>query len=98
MQMLISKYVESCLEEKVRQRLRGLEPHEHRAQSIFAPYDISARQYTYAILEGLSVGGVSYHETRMGGPKGDVTQFVPGTIQWDSGEHGGGVGWITVRS
>jgi hypothetical protein len=49
-----------------------------------------------SIADGLNIGGVKYDETRLGGPKGDVTQFMPGVMQWDSGKHGGGVGWITV--
>jgi hypothetical protein len=38
----------------------------------------------------------SFDEDHLGGPKGIPAQFVPGTIQWDSGRHGGGVGWLSV--
>lgn len=96
MQMMVARYVEQALEANVKSRLQKLQPHDYQAKSDFAPYDIEPRQYSYCLSEGLSVGGTVYNETRIGGPKGEITQFVPGTIQWDSGKHGGGVGWITV--
>ena len=96
LQMIVSRYVESSLDETTRQRLRQLVPHTFHAKSNFLPYDQTPREYSFVIADGLNLGGVKYDETRLGGPKGDVTQFVPGVIQWDSGKHGGGVGWISV--
>lgn len=96
MTMIIAPYVESFLSDRTRQQFLHLEPHIYRAISDFQPYDKHPRQYTFSISDGLNIGGVKYDETRMGGPKGDVTQFVPAVIQWDSGKHGGGVGWIAV--
>lgn len=98
MQMMVSAYVDGYAPKDIKQRLTKLVPHDYVATSDFAPFDIEPRQYTYCLREGLSVGGVRYNETRMGGPKGDMTQFIPGVIQWDSGKHGGGVGWIAVSS
>jgi hypothetical protein len=96
MQMIVSRYVEASLDDTTRQRLRQLIPHTFQAKSNFLPYDKVPREYSFVVADGLNIGGVKYDETRLGGPKGDVTQFVPGVIQWDSGRHGGGVGWISV--
>jgi hypothetical protein len=96
MTMIIANYVESFLPPSVKEQFFTLTPHVYSAISNFLPYDKKPRDYSFAISDGLNVGGVKYDETRLGGPKGDVTQFVPATIQWDSGRHGGGVGWIAV--
>lgn len=99
MQILVSPYVEAPIaNDKILQsRFRIISsPRSYAPRSIFPPHDKSPRRYSFYIESGLNVGGVSYDEARLGGPKGIVEQFVPGTLQWDSGQHGGGVGWISV--
>ena len=99
MQILVSPYVEAPIiaDTDLTSRFSKLyAPHTYEPKSIFPPHDKRPRQYSFYLEEGLSVGGVSFDEDHLGGPKGIQAQFVPGTIQWDSGKHGGGVGWLSV--
>lgn len=99
MQILVSPYVEAPIAEDttlIAKFTTLYKPHAYEPKSIFPPHDKNPRQYSFYLGEGLNVGGVSYDEDRLGGPKGIIDQFVPGTIQWNSGSHGGGVGWLTV--
>jgi hypothetical protein len=99
MQILVSPYVEAPIlsDRELLSRFKTITaPRHYSPRSIFPPHDISPRQYSFYLEDGLSVGGVSYDEDHLGGPKGIVEQFVPGTVQWDSGKHGGGVGWLSV--
>lgn len=96
MQMILSDYVEKYLPDATLKRLTKLEPHAYSPKSTFAPFDKTPREYSFHILDGLNVGGIKYDETQLGGPKGVLYQYIPGVIQWDSGKHGNGVGWIAV--
>jgi hypothetical protein len=99
MQILVSPFVEEPIigDTNLTSRFSKLyAPNTYEPKSIFPPHDKRPREYSFYLEEGLSVGGVSFDEDHLGGPKGIQAQFVPGTIQWDSGRHGGGVGWLTV--
>ena len=99
MQILVSPYVEMPIEEDqaLVSRFKTLYgSHTYEPRSLFPPHDKTPRQYSYYLEDGLNVGGVTHDEDQLGGPKGIIDQFVPGVIQWDSGNHGGGVGWLTV--
>lgn len=100
MQILVSPYVEAPIVGNtalISRFTRISSPRNYSPRSIFPPHDKSPRQYSFYLRDGLSAGGVSYDEDHLGGPKGITEQFVPGMIQWDSGKHGGGVGWISVK-
>jgi hypothetical protein len=99
MQILVSPFVEAPIakDSALLSKFSKLyAPHTYNPKSIFPPHDKKPREYSFYLEEGLSVGGVSFDEDHLGGPKGIPAQFVPGTIQWDSGKHGGGVGWLTA--
>lgn len=97
MQMLTAPYTEAALTSELRDKFCKLySDHWFEAQSIYPPRDASPRKYKIYVADGLSVGGVEYDTDRLGGPKGDVTQFNPGVVQWDSGKHGAGCGWISA--
>jgi hypothetical protein len=46
--------------------------------------------------EGLSVGGVEFDESVVGGPSINQPSFSPGVILWDTGANGAGAGYISV--
>lgn len=99
MQILVSPYVEAPIanDTTLISKFKTLyRPHMYEPKSIFPPHDKKPREYSFYLGDGLNVGGVSYDEDQLGGPKGIVDQFVPGVVQWDSGRHGGGVGWMSV--
>lgn len=101
MQMIVAPFIERYLSDSARRRLRVFEgPHTYSSRSRFPPHDTieHPRAYSFFIGEGLNVGGVSYDEDQLGGPKGIVEQWCPAVIQWDSGnaQHGGGCGWMSV--
>ncbi|ORY25543.1 hypothetical protein BCR39DRAFT_543951 [Naematelia encephala] len=96
MQTVVSSYVESFLQPATRDKFTTLTPHSHTALSYFPPHDRRPRRYNFWLEDGLNAGGVDFDEEKLGGPKGEQKQFVPGVIQWDAGKHGGGCGWITV--
>ncbi|RSH80873.1 hypothetical protein EHS25_007042 [Saitozyma podzolica] len=97
MQMLTAPYAEAGLTAALRSKFTKLyADHSHAALSSFPPHDKRPRRYTFWIAQGLSVGGVEFDEDQLGGPKGIQEQFNPGVIQWDSGNHGAGCGWISV--
>lgn len=96
LQMIAAPYIEASLTPTLRAKFRSLTPHSYAPKALSPPHDKRARQYTFHLARGLSVGGVSFDEPTLGGPAENVGQFTPGVIQWDSGDHGGGVGWIAV--
>ena len=97
MQMLTAPYAEASLTPETRQRFHHLyRPHHYAPRSFFPPHDKEPRRYSFWLEDGLSVGGVEWDEDQLGGPKGIQDQFVPGVIQWDSGSHGAGCGWLSV--
>lgn len=96
LQMIVAPYVEAGLTPDLRERFTTLTPHSYSPQAFSPPHDRRPRNYTFHLSDGLSVGGVSFDEDVLGGPAKNVTQFTPGVIQWDSGRHGGGCGWIAV--
>lgn len=97
MQMLTAPYTEEGLTEELRAKFKSLYgPHLYTPKSLFPPHDKNPRKYTYWLEEGLSIGGIEFDEDRIGGPKGIPAQYNPGVIQWDSGKHGHGCGWISV--
>lgn len=96
LQMIVAPYCEASLTSALRDKFKTLTPHRYTPQAFSPPHDIAPRQYTFHLAHGLSVGGVCFDEDVLGGPAKNVEQFTPGTIQWDSGDHGSGVGWIAV--
>ena len=96
MQMIVAPFVEKGLTEELQAKFIDLEPHTYEPRSFFPPHDKVPRDYSFYIGKGLNVGGISFDEDQLGGPKGAIEQFNPAVIQWDSGVHGGGVGWISV--
>lgn len=97
MQMITGRYAEASLDDRLRARFHRLwKPHMYTPKSFFPPYDKSARQYTFWLEDGLSAGGIEFDESVIGGPAKNLEQFCPGVIQWDSGNHGGGCGWLSV--
>lgn len=97
MQMMVAPYVQRDITPDLRRKFIQLEPHVYKPLSIFPPHDKVPREYSFYVGEGLNVGGVTFDEDQVGGPKGAIEQFNPAVVQWDSGDHGGGVGWISVR-
>jgi hypothetical protein len=98
MQMIVAPYVERDITPDLARKFVELEPHVYKPVSIFPPHDKVPREYSFYVGKGLSVGGITFDEDQVGGPKGAIEQFNPAVIQWDSGDHGGGVGWISVCS
>jgi hypothetical protein len=96
LQMLVAPYVEAALTREDRAKFTALTPHTYAPKAFSPPHDLSPRQYSFYVGQGLNIGGVSFDEEHLGGPALNVGQFVPGAIQWDSGLHGGGCGWIAV--
>ncbi|WVQ84278.1 hypothetical protein IAT38_006430 [Cryptococcus sp. DSM 104549] len=96
MQMIAAPYVESQISSTTKSKLASLyAPHAYSAQAISPPWDKRPRNYTYWVEDGLSVGGVSFDESVVGGPSIAPTSFSPGVVQWDAGKNGAGVGWIS---
>ena len=99
MQMITAAYVEAAMPADIPSKLRALyAPHFYKPLSVFPPHDQKPREYTYWLEEGLSIGGVSFDEDQVGGPKGDIEQFNPAVIQWDAGKTGAGCGWMSVST
>lgn len=97
MQMITGRYAEAGLDDGLRAKFHRLyEPHMYTPKSFFPPYDKSARRYTFWLEDGLSAGGIEFDESVIGGPAKNLEQFCPGVIQWDSGNHGAGCGWLSV--
>lgn len=96
LQMIVAPYCEAGLTTALRAKFTTLVPHSYSPKAFSPPHDKSSRQYEFYLSDGLSVGGVSFDEDVLGGPALNVAQFTPGVIQWDSGRHGGGCGWIAV--
>ena len=98
MQMLTAPYMARSITPESISKLQALyAPHAVEAQAISPPWERSPRRYTFWLEEGLSVGGISFDESVVGGPSINPAQFSPGVIQWNAGETGSGVGWISVR-
>lgn len=99
MQMLTAPYTEAGLTDEIRSKFVKLyAPHMYTPKSTFPPHDKNPRKYTFWLEDGLSIGGVEFDEDQIGGPKGISAQFCPGVIQWNSGNHGAGCGWLSVSS
>lgn len=97
MQMITAPFTEAGLTDEIRSKFTRLyADHMYTPRSIFPPHDKNPRKYSFWIANGLNIGGVSFDENQIGGPKGIPEQFNPGVIQWDSGDHGGGCGWISA--
>ena len=97
MQTLVSPYMESFISSTVKDRLKNLyAPHQYTAQAFSPPWDKRVRNYTYWVDDGLSVGGVEFDESEVGGPSINQESFSPGVILWDAGKAGAGAGWISV--
>ena len=63
------------------------------AQAWYPPYDLKTRNVTTWLSEKLTVGGMSYDQTQLGGAAGDANSFTPGVVQWAAGDE---VGFLTV--
>lgn len=98
LQMIVAPYVQQDITRELKEKFVKLTPHEYKPLSKFPPHDKAPREYSFHLDHGLSLGGITFDEDQVGGPKGAVEQFNPAVIQWDSGNHGGGVGWISVST
>jgi hypothetical protein len=96
-QMVTLPYVERALSQRARDRLCGLyADHMYTPSTISTPHDVSPREYTFWVGKGLNIGGIDFDESTVGGPAENPEQWCPGVIQWDSGAHGTGCGWLSV--
>ncbi|ODN89730.1 hypothetical protein L198_06424 [Cryptococcus wingfieldii CBS 7118] len=96
MQAYTSPYIMSHISSSAKSRFSSLyAPHSYTAQSISPPWDKRARNYTFWLEKGLSVGGMTFDEKEVGGPSLNQPSFSPGVIMWDAGKTGTGAGWIS---
>ena len=99
MQAVVSPYMESHISDQAKSRLASLYgPHQYNTQAFSPPWEKRPRNYTYWVEDGLSVGGTEFDESVVGGPSIDPKSFSPGVLLWDSGNNGGGAGWISVSA
>ncbi len=89
--------MESQIPNDVKDKLYNLySDHLYKIQTISPPWDKYPRNYTYWVANGLSVGGVEFDESVVGGPSINQPSFSPGVILWDAGAQGSGSGYISV--
>lgn len=65
------------------------------AQAWYPPYDIETRNLTTWLSEKVTIGGMSFNQTQVGGAVADVVSFSPAVVQWDTGDE---VAFLTVSS
>lgn len=65
------------------------------AQAWYPPYDLETRNITTWLSERVTIGGMSYNQTQVGGAVADIVSFTPGMVQWGTGDE---VAFLTVSS
>ncbi|ORX41089.1 hypothetical protein BD324DRAFT_678482 [Kockovaella imperatae] len=96
MQVVTSVYTESLIPSQAKSRFAALyAPHMYDTQAFSPPWDKRPRNYTFWVDDGLSVGGIEFDESEVGGPSINQGSFSPGVILWDAGKGGAGAGWIS---
>ncbi|RYP08857.1 hypothetical protein DL764_001654 [Monosporascus ibericus] len=66
--------------------------HKYHTSARYPPYDNVPRNFTFWVLEKMTIGAESYDQIRVGGATGPDS-FNPAVVQWDTGDE---ISWISL--
>ena len=94
---VLGEYHNSLIPKHVVQKLKRFSGEHTYNTSIISPaYDLGHhRNITAWLAPNISIGGETFDEVEIGGPRQTQTQFKPAVVQWQTGAE---IGFISVSS
>ena len=91
---IMGEHMNSLIPKEVQKKLTAFSGTHTFNTSIISPvYDYGHRNITAWLAPNISVGGQTFNEVEVGGPRQTQNQFNPGVVQWQTGKE---IGFITV--